>query len=75
MRTLPKTMTAFFALGVFLLAALARQGDPPAMKFNDVREVAPGVFFRYASISATDPKVPFAAPRRTLTAPFGVSEP
>ena len=32
---------------------------PPAMKFNDVAEVAPGVFFRYASISATDPKIPF----------------
>jgi phosphoglycerate dehydrogenase-like enzyme/glyoxylase-like metal-dependent hydrolase (beta-lactamase superfamily II) len=29
------------------------------MKFNDVREVAPGVFFRYSAISATDPKVVF----------------
>ena len=25
------------------------------MTFNDVREVAPGVFFRYSAISATDP--------------------
>ena len=31
----------------------------PAMKFDDVNEVAPGVFFRYSSISATDMTVPF----------------
>ncbi len=29
------------------------------MKFNDVKEVAPGVFFRYSAISATDDKVVF----------------
>jgi glyoxylase-like metal-dependent hydrolase (beta-lactamase superfamily II) len=51
--------------GAFALAVLAAQEKPadppkvPAMKFNDVVEVAPGVFFRYSSISATDPKVPF----------------
>jgi phosphoglycerate dehydrogenase-like enzyme/glyoxylase-like metal-dependent hydrolase (beta-lactamase superfamily II) len=27
------------------------------MKFNDVKEVAPGVFFRYSAISPTDPKI------------------
>src|SRR5262245_58372031 len=26
----------------------------PKMKFNDVKEIAPGVFFRYSSISPTD---------------------
>src|SRR2546421_9241332 len=31
----------------------------PQMKFNDVKEVAPGVFFRYSAISATDKNVPF----------------
>jgi glyoxylase-like metal-dependent hydrolase (beta-lactamase superfamily II) len=31
----------------------------PEMNFNDVKEIAPGVFFRYSAISATDPKVPF----------------
>jgi len=31
----------------------------PEMKFNEVVEVAPGVFFRYSSISATDKTVPF----------------
>ena len=31
----------------------------PIMKFDDVKEIAPGVFFRYSSISATDKTVPF----------------
>lgn len=35
------------------------QGDLPKMKFNDVKEVAPGVFFRYSAISATDKTVVF----------------
>src|SRR5205807_3509342 len=30
---------------------------PPKMKFNDVREVAPGVFFRYSAISPTDDSI------------------
>jgi cyclase len=66
MRAVPKAVAGLTALGVFLLAAWAGQADAPrsadgqpAMKFNDVREVAPGVYFRYASISATDKSVPF----------------
>jgi len=46
----------------FLLAALAGPEVPEElarMQFNDVKEIAPGVFFRYSSISATDPKIPF----------------
>ena len=35
------------------------QAALPGMKFNDVVQIAPDVFFRYSSISATDPKVPF----------------
>lgn len=31
----------------------------PKMQFNEVKEIAPGVFFRYSQISATDPKVTF----------------
>src|SRR5262249_1539553 len=31
----------------------------PKMKLNDVREIAPGVFFRYSAISATDKNVVF----------------
>jgi cyclase len=66
MRTVPKLATGAVAGGVFLLAALARQDSapkvdekPPEMKFNEVKEIAPGVFFRYSSISATDKTVPF----------------
>lgn len=67
MRTLPKLAAGAVAGGVFLLAALARQDappkapaeQPPAMKFNEVKELAPGVYFRYSSISATDKSVPF----------------
>src|SRR4051794_37253518 len=48
-------------LAVSLIAAgPAQAGEPLApMKFNDVREIAPGVFFRYSSISATDKSIPF----------------
>ena len=59
-------MRSLRALGLLALCSLpafgpaARAADAlPRMKFNEVREVAPGVFFRYSSISATDPKVPF----------------
>jgi phosphoglycerate dehydrogenase-like enzyme/glyoxylase-like metal-dependent hydrolase (beta-lactamase superfamily II) len=46
--------------GLLVAAGGTRAGDDlPRMKFNEVRKVAPGVFFRYSSISATDPKVPF----------------
>ena len=47
------------ALLVGMSLAFVSGAEPPKMKFNEVREVAPGVFFRYASISATDPTVPF----------------
>src|SRR5262245_6086889 len=44
-----------------LLMLLAPCAAPPAhslpMKFNQVKEVAPGVFFRYSAISPTDPSV------------------
>jgi cyclase len=51
--------------GVFVLVVFAANRPEmdtptiPEMSFNDVKEIAPGVFFRYASISATDPSVPF----------------
>ena len=41
----------------FGAAAGAGADKPAAMKFNDVKEVAPGVFFRYSAISPTDPSV------------------
>ncbi len=48
-----------------LFASLIPAVDPaptllkPAMKYGEVREVAPGVFFRFSQISATDPMLPF----------------
>jgi cyclase len=64
MRTLPRLLAGVLAAGVFLLVALAADPKkdpdaPPQMKFNDVKEIAPGVYFRYSSISATDKSVPF----------------
>ena len=48
-----------------LCATFSQAVDPaptslkPAMKYSEVREVAPGVFFRFSQISATDPMLPF----------------
>ena len=56
---LATVMTAF---AVVMYASAERAPEQPAkpplpdMKFDDVKEIAPGVFFRYSSISATDPK-------------------
>lgn len=58
-----------FALAVF--ASIENAADDPkplpipAMKFNDVKEIAPGVFFRYSSISPNDPKIPFGGSNHT----------
>src|SRR5438067_717510 len=61
MRTLAKIGALLVVATVFLVAVFASPDEQkiPQMKFEEVREVAPGVFFRYASISATDPNVPF----------------
>jgi len=47
------------ALAMVVFACPAWSQNLPSMKFNEVREVAPGVFFRYSSISATDKTIPF----------------
>src|SRR3979411_1136059 len=61
MRSFAKAAALLASATVFLVAVFAapEQKKIPEMKFDEVGEVAPGVFFRYASISATDPKVPF----------------
>jgi phosphoglycerate dehydrogenase-like enzyme/glyoxylase-like metal-dependent hydrolase (beta-lactamase superfamily II) len=41
------------------IPAAVRADEPPKMNFNDVKEVAPGVYFRYSSISASDMSIPF----------------
>ncbi len=48
-------------LGLLFAAAAAvpAQGDLPPMKYNEVRQIAPGVFFRYSAISAIDKTVVF----------------
>ena len=52
-----------FALAVYAAAEKpageAKQLPIPEMSFNEVKEIAPGVFFRYSSIAANDPKIPF----------------
>src|ERR1043166_9723436 len=56
------TVAAAFALALYAASekpAVAQKPAIPDMKFNDVVEIAPGVFFRYSSISASDPKIPF----------------
>jgi glyoxylase-like metal-dependent hydrolase (beta-lactamase superfamily II) len=56
--------TVLIAFGAVVYASVERRPDDkkppvvPEMQFNDVKEIAPGVFFRYSSISAPDPKVP-----------------
>jgi phosphoglycerate dehydrogenase-like enzyme/glyoxylase-like metal-dependent hydrolase (beta-lactamase superfamily II) len=45
------------ALACLLAAGAAPAADVPKMKFNEVKEVAPGVFFRYSAISPTDPSI------------------
>ncbi len=58
-----RSVTALFLMLLFV--GSARPDDLPKMKFNDVKEVAPGVFFRYSSISATDDKVVFGGCNNT----------
>jgi cyclase len=48
-----------FCAVVLLAPPLMAADDIPQMKFNEVKEVAPGVFFRYSSISANDKSIPF----------------
>ncbi|HUR55444.1 MAG TPA: MBL fold metallo-hydrolase, partial [Gemmataceae bacterium] len=63
-----------FSAGLLLLAVYVSADRPapaaaelpiPEMKFNDVKELAPGVFFRYSSISPDDPKIPFGGSNHT----------
>ncbi len=54
----------FFLASAFLLLAgdvhvALAQAKGPDMKFGEVREIAPGVFFRYSAISAVDKDVIF----------------
>src|SRR5262245_64626510 len=46
-------------LALLVVVPAVHAQDIPQMKFNEVREIAPGVFFRYSQISATDKSVVF----------------
>ena len=69
MRAVKKGWIGIAGLVGCLLAVWAGQAiqekQIPAMKFNDVVEMAPGVFFRYSSISATDMSIPFGGCNNT----------
>jgi len=59
---------AAFALALYASAERTAAPEPlpiPEMKFNDVKEIAPGVFFRYSSISASDKNIPFGGSNHT----------
>jgi glyoxylase-like metal-dependent hydrolase (beta-lactamase superfamily II) len=70
-----KRLSLFAVVGVafaLVVYASAEKPEPepkqlpiPEMKFNDVKEIAPGVFFRYSSISPNDPKIPFGGSNHT----------
>jgi len=54
-----KKMAVFALLFIFVGTGVAADPALLEMKFKEVKEVAPGVFFRFSSISATDKNVPF----------------
>jgi glyoxylase-like metal-dependent hydrolase (beta-lactamase superfamily II) len=70
-----KRISLFAAVAVvFALVVYAAAEKPaeepkqlavPEMKFNEVKEIAPGVFFRYSSISANDKNIPFGGSNHT----------
>src|SRR5206468_3184997 len=55
---MPRRCAALLGI-LFLVAVLPAADDLPQMKFNDVKEIAPGVFFRYSSIGPEGSKIPF----------------
>ena len=54
------TRTALSLLVVFLMSATSVLADDiPELQFNEVKEVAPGVFFRYSAIGPEGSNIPF----------------
>ena len=52
-------------VGWSLVAPAPAADAPPKMEFGQVKEIAPGVFFRYSAISATDKSVVFGGSNNT----------
>jgi phosphoglycerate dehydrogenase-like enzyme/glyoxylase-like metal-dependent hydrolase (beta-lactamase superfamily II) len=59
MRTIGTSLLAVLVVLAIGRGQIVAADKLPQMKFNEVKEVAPGVFFRYSSISATDKSIPF----------------
>jgi cyclase len=59
MRCVLSTSCLLSCCWLLTLASVNAADELPKMKFNDVKEIAPGVFFRYSAISATDKNVQF----------------
>src|SRR6266571_2964562 len=55
--SLPMSLTFLIGLGPTCFSAGA--ADLPKLQFNEVKEVAPGVFFRYSAIGPEGSKIPF----------------
>ena len=56
-----RTASRWFAVALAFAfwASAAQAQDVPKMKFNEVKEIAPGVFFRYSAIGIPGEKVEF----------------
>jgi phosphoglycerate dehydrogenase-like enzyme/glyoxylase-like metal-dependent hydrolase (beta-lactamase superfamily II) len=58
MRAIRRAVLLSLLCGLFGAPAGAAD-ELPKMKFNEVKQIAPGVYFRYSQISATDKKLEF----------------
>ncbi|HEX5273246.1 MAG TPA: MBL fold metallo-hydrolase, partial [Gemmataceae bacterium] len=59
MRSVLRACPPALLLTLACASGLCAADAPPKMKFNEVKEVAPGVFFRYSSIGPEGSNIPF----------------
>src|SRR5437763_14136011 len=59
MNGLARIRLTLVVCGLLAATATPAADELPQMKLNEVKDVAPGVFFRYSAISATDKIVVF----------------
>jgi cyclase len=59
MRSLVRACPPALLLTLACASGLLSADDPPKMKFNEVKQVAPGVYFRYSSIGPDGSNIPF----------------
>ncbi len=63
MRSLLRYLSCLLLLA--FAAPMFAADDPPKQKFNEVRQVAPGVYFRYSSIGPEGSDIPFGGCNNT----------